>query len=131
MDCGAYAQQYGASAVQQGNLSQNLTSTFSVRMRFGLFNGNTKELIYGKLSPSQVCKKKNKNLALEAAREGIVLLKNSANFLPLAEFEDYFPRCDWPTCKQFDVRKLCRPPCASIFPRVMLKSRDFCQDARM
>lgn len=39
--------------------------------------------MYGNLGPSDVCTSSNQELAREAARQGIVLLKNNANSLPL------------------------------------------------
>ncbi|XP_038973163.1 probable beta-D-xylosidase 7 [Phoenix dactylifera] len=90
VNCGNYVQKYAKSAVQQGKLSEGdinraLHNLFSIRMRLGLFNGNPKYEAYGKIAPSQVCTQKHQNLALEAARDGIVLLKNSVNILPLSK----------------------------------------------
>lgn len=90
VNCGDYVQKYGVSAVQQGKLSENdinraLHNLFSVRMRLGLFDGDPRNSIYGKISPSQVCTKENQNLALQAAQRGIVLLKNLNGLLPLAK----------------------------------------------
>ncbi|GJR88485.1 probable beta-D-xylosidase 7 [Tanacetum coccineum] len=45
----------------------------------------TKNGLYGNLGPEKVWSEEHQNLALEAARNGIVLLKNSANLLPLTK----------------------------------------------
>ncbi|KAJ4715087.1 Beta-D-xylosidase [Melia azedarach] len=49
-------------------------------MRLGWFDGNPK---YKSLGKSDICSQQNIELAAEAAREGIVLLKNDNNTLPL------------------------------------------------
>ncbi|PWA57455.1 glycoside hydrolase family 3 C-terminal domain-containing protein [Artemisia annua] len=90
VNCGSYLKKYTKSAVQmnkitEADIDRALVNLFTIRMRLGLFNGNPKDGIYGKLGPDQVCSKENQDLALEAARNGIVLLKNSANLLPLSK----------------------------------------------
>ncbi|KAJ8541425.1 hypothetical protein K7X08_002241 [Anisodus acutangulus] len=54
-------------------------------MRLGLFNGNPQKQLFGNISPSVVCAQQHQELALEAARSGIVLLKNNGNLLPLSK----------------------------------------------
>ncbi|KAF9682539.1 hypothetical protein SADUNF_Sadunf05G0119500 [Salix dunnii] len=54
-----------------------LHNLFSVRMRLGLFNGDPTGQQFGNIGPDQVCSQENQMLALDAARDGIVLLKNS------------------------------------------------------
>ncbi|KAI7980399.1 putative beta-D-xylosidase 6 [Camellia lanceoleosa] len=49
----------------------------------GLFDGDPIKRQFGKLGPQHVCSSEHKALALEAARQGIVLLKNEKKFLPL------------------------------------------------
>jgi len=51
-------------------------------MRLGMFDGNPSSLPYGLLGPADVCTEENQHLALEAARQSIVLLKNDMNALP-------------------------------------------------
>ncbi|KAK2999380.1 hypothetical protein RJ639_023945 [Escallonia herrerae] len=90
VNCGSYLKNYTKSAVQQRKLPESsvdraLQNLFSVRMRLGLFSGNPNKMLYGDIGPSQVCTKEHQNLALEAARNGIVLLKNSARLLPLSK----------------------------------------------
>lgn len=76
------------SAIEQGlvkeeDLDRALFNLFSVQMRLGLFNGDPEKGKFGKLGPQDVCTTEHKKLALEAARQGIVLLKNDNKFLPL------------------------------------------------
>ncbi|WP_455496786.1 glycoside hydrolase family 3 C-terminal domain-containing protein [Coprobacter sp.] len=52
------------------------------RMMLGLFDDPAKNP-YNALSPSIVGCEKHKNMALEAARQSLVLLKNEKNFLPI------------------------------------------------
>lgn len=90
MNCGDYVQKYAASAVQKQLLSEAdidraLRNLFSLRMRLGLFSGNPQSQPLGSISASQVCSKEHQDLALEAARDSIVLLKNRANLLPLSK----------------------------------------------
>ncbi|KAK1431272.1 hypothetical protein QVD17_07728 [Tagetes erecta] len=92
VNCGSYLKKYTKSAVQMNKLTEAeidraLENLFTIRMRLGLFNGNPKTGIYGNLGPKQVCSKEHQTLALEAARNGIVLLKNSLNILPLSKSE--------------------------------------------
>ncbi|WOL19415.1 putative beta-D-xylosidase 7 [Canna indica] len=89
MNCGDYVQKYAISAVQEKKLSENdinraLHNLFSLRMRLGFFNGNPIYQDLGNISANQVCSKEHQDLALEAARDGIVLLKNRAIVLPLS-----------------------------------------------
>ncbi|KAK9053399.1 hypothetical protein SSX86_030033 [Deinandra increscens subsp. villosa] len=92
VNCGSYLKKYTKSAVEMNKLTEAeidraLENSFAVRMRLGLFNGNPKSGIYGNLGPKQVCSEAHHSLALEAARNGIVLLKNSPNILPLSKTE--------------------------------------------
>ncbi|XP_074589386.1 LOW QUALITY PROTEIN: putative beta-D-xylosidase 7 [Curcuma longa] len=90
MNCGDYVQKYAASAVQKQLLSEAdidraLRNLFSLRMRLGLFSGLDPRYSAGSISATQVCSKEHQDLALEAARDSIVLLKNRANLLPLSK----------------------------------------------
>ncbi|KAL7262657.1 hypothetical protein ACSBR1_000925 [Camellia fascicularis] len=90
VNCGSYLKNYTKSAVEKKKLAiseidRALHNLFSVRMRLGLFNGNPTNLPYGNIGPNQVCTQDHLNLALEAARNGIVLLKNSGSLLPLSK----------------------------------------------
>lgn len=79
---------YAESAIGKGKLKQEdidraLKNLLSVLLRLGLFNGDPLNGMFGRLGSQDVCTQKHQRLALEAAREGIVLLKNYDNFLPL------------------------------------------------
>lgn len=92
VNCGSYLKKYTESAIQQNKLSESdvdraLHNLFSVQMRLGLFNGDPMEQLLGNLGPDNVCTKGHQELALEAARSGIVLLKNSASLLPLSKIK--------------------------------------------
>ncbi|AQK74984.1 putative beta-D-xylosidase 7 [Zea mays] len=92
VNCGSYVQDHGASALQQGKITEQdinraLHNLFAVRMRLGLFNGDPRRNLYGDIGPDQVCTQEHQDLALEAAQDGIVLLKNDggAGALPLSK----------------------------------------------
>jgi hypothetical protein len=90
LNCGTYTQEHGMSAIRQGKMSEKdvdkaLTNLFAVRMRLGHFDGDPRgSAPYGGLGAADVCTAEHKSLALEAAQDGIVLLKNDAGILPLA-----------------------------------------------
>ncbi|KAG0541270.1 hypothetical protein BDA96_02G001700 [Sorghum bicolor] len=88
IDCGPYIQQYAMAAIQKGKLTQQdvdkaVKNLLTTRMRLGHFDGDPKTNVYGNLGAGHICTAEHKNLALEAALDGIVLLKNSAGVLPL------------------------------------------------
>ncbi|XP_027368380.1 probable beta-D-xylosidase 7 [Abrus precatorius] len=88
VECGNYMTMHAKSAVLQKKLpisqiDRALQNLFSMRIRLGLFDGNPSKLAFGTIGPNQVCSKQHLQLALEAARDGIVLLKNTASLLPL------------------------------------------------
>uniref|UniRef100_A0A453HCY4 Fibronectin type III-like domain-containing protein n=1 Tax=Aegilops tauschii subsp. strangulata TaxID=200361 RepID=A0A453HCY4_AEGTS len=80
--------QHAAAAVQQGKITEDdidkaLNNLFAVRMRLGHFDGDPRANIYGGLNAADICTPDHRALALEAAQDGIVLLKNDASILPL------------------------------------------------
>ncbi|KAK1351654.1 putative beta-D-xylosidase 6 [Heracleum sosnowskyi] len=88
INCGTYMLLNTKSAMEQGKVQENdidkaLLNLFLVQLRLGLFDGDPSKGPYGKLGPKDVCTAEHKTLALEAARQGIVLLKNRNKFLPL------------------------------------------------
>ncbi|XP_037429289.1 probable beta-D-xylosidase 7 isoform X1 [Triticum dicoccoides] len=88
IDCGTYMQQHAAAAVQQGKITEDdidkaLNNLFAVRMRLGHFDGDPRANIYGGLNAADICTPEHRSLALDAAQDGIVLLKNDAGILPL------------------------------------------------
>ncbi|KAF8017459.1 hypothetical protein BT93_H2590 [Corymbia citriodora subsp. variegata] len=90
INCGSFLVRNTESAVKQGKVGEEdidraLLNLFSVQLRLGIFDGDPRKGQFGKLGPKDVCKSEHRKLALEAARQGIVLLKNEDNFLPFRE----------------------------------------------
>ena len=88
VECGSYVRIHGMSAYNQGLVNESTINTalvnqYMVRMRLGMFDGAPRNQTYGLLGPSDVCTEAHQELAVEAARQGIVLLKNEGNNLPL------------------------------------------------
>ncbi|KAH9664197.1 putative beta-D-xylosidase 6 [Citrus sinensis] len=88
INCGTCMLRHTQSAIDKGKVQEKdidraLLNLFSVQLRLGLFNGDPRKGKYGKLGPDDVCTSEHKKLALDAARQGIVLLKNDKKFLPL------------------------------------------------
>lgn len=88
INCGTYLLRNTKSAINQGKVEEEdvdraLLNLFTVQLRLGLFDGNPIEGQFGKLGPHDVCTSEHKGLALEAAKQGIVLLKNRIKLLPL------------------------------------------------
>lgn len=89
MDCGPFLADHTEEAVKQGKLSEAqvnnaLTNTITVQMRLGMFDGEPSQQPFGHLGARHVCTPAHEHLALEAARQGIVLLKNHGPVLPLS-----------------------------------------------
>ncbi|MED6128823.1 hypothetical protein PIB30_101642, partial [Stylosanthes scabra] len=88
INCGTYMLRHTQSAIKQGKvekeeLDRALFNLFSVQLRLGMFDGDPRKGQFGKLGPWNVCTTEHTTLALEAARQGIVLLKNENKILPL------------------------------------------------
>lgn len=89
LDCGPFLGIHTQDAVKKGLLTEAhvngaLVNTLTVQMRLGMFDGEPTAHAYGNLGPKDVCKPAHQELALEAARQGIVLLKNTGPALPLS-----------------------------------------------
>lgn len=89
LDCGPFLAQHTQDAIKKGLLTETdvngaLTNTLTVQMRLGMFDGEPSKQPYGNLGPTDVCSQTHQELALEAARQGIVLLKNTGASLPLS-----------------------------------------------
>lgn len=129
VNCGGYVQKYAASAIQQGKISEAdinraLHNLFSVRMRLGLFDGNPKYKLYGDIGPNQVCTQEHQNLALEAAQDGIVLMKNTAGLLPLYKSRITSLGVIGPNANNAGklLGNYAGPPCKSITPLQALQN---------
>ncbi|KAI4334935.1 hypothetical protein L6164_013633 [Bauhinia variegata] len=89
LDCGPFLAIHTESAIRNGLLTENdvnlaLANLITVQMRLGMYNGEPSAQPYGNLGPKDVCTPAHQQLALEAARQGIVLLQNKGNALPLS-----------------------------------------------
>ncbi|EEF43058.1 beta-D-xylosidase 1 [Ricinus communis] len=89
LDCGPFLAIHTENAVKKGLLVEEdvnlaLANTITVQMRLGMFDGEPSAHPYGNLGPRDVCTPAHQELALEAARQGIVLLENRGQALPLS-----------------------------------------------
>lgn len=89
LDCGPFLGLHTQNAVKKGLINEAdvngaLGNTLTVQMRLGMFDGEATGQPYGNLGPRDVCTPTHQELALEAARQGIVLLKNNGPSLPLS-----------------------------------------------
>uniref|UniRef100_A0A2P2NM37 Putative beta-D-xylosidase 5 n=1 Tax=Rhizophora mucronata TaxID=61149 RepID=A0A2P2NM37_RHIMU len=89
MNCGDFLGKYTENAVklnkvEESTVDQALIYNYIVLMRLGFFDGNPKLLPFGNLGPSDVCTNEHQMYALDAAKQGIVLLKNNGA-LPLSK----------------------------------------------
>ncbi|XP_052210597.1 probable beta-D-xylosidase 5 [Diospyros lotus] len=81
MNCGDYLGKYTQNAVklnkvEESVVDQALIYNYIVLMRLGFFDGDPTKLPFGELGPTDVCTDDHQMLALEAAKQGIVLLDN-------------------------------------------------------
>ncbi|KAK9084422.1 hypothetical protein Scep_030893 [Stephania cephalantha] len=91
MDCGTFYPDFLNNAVTLGkareaDIDKSLNYLYIVLMRLGYFDGSPQ---YSSLGKADICSDENMELAAEAAREGIVLLKNEDNNLPLDPQKQY------------------------------------------
>ncbi|XP_050209231.1 probable beta-D-xylosidase 5 [Mercurialis annua] len=89
MNCGYFFGKYIENAVklkkvEESIVDQALLYNYIVLMRLGFFDGDPKSLPFGYLGPSDVCNDDHQTLALDAARQGVVLLDNKGA-LPLSK----------------------------------------------
>lgn len=89
LDCGPYLALYTEGAIKKKLLTENdvnlaLANLITVQMRLGMYDGDPSTQPFGKLGPKDVCTPAHQELALEAARQSIVLLQNNGNSLPLS-----------------------------------------------
>jgi len=88
IDCGGFLDKYMGAAINNSVLSLDSVDTalqhlFAVQMRLGMFDPASAQP-YTNIPPSAVNSAAHQQLALDAARQGIVLLKNDKNTLPLS-----------------------------------------------
>lgn len=81
MDCGPFLALHTQDAIRKGlvreaDVDGALVNSITVQMRLGMFDGEPSAQPYGNMGPKDVCSVTHRELALEAARQGIVLLKN-------------------------------------------------------
>ncbi|KAL0664310.1 hypothetical protein Bca4012_101148 [Brassica carinata] len=91
LNCDHFTGQHAMGAVDAGLVNESdvdtaISNNFATLMRLGFFDGDPKKQPYGNLGPQDVCTAENQELAREAARQGIVLLKNSDGSLPFSSF---------------------------------------------
>ncbi|XVE60463.1 hypothetical protein DITRI_Ditri05aG0130600 [Diplodiscus trichospermus] len=129
IDCGEYLKNYTESAVKKKKVSVSeidraLHNLFSIRMRLGHFNGSPSKQPFGNIGSDQVCSKEHLKLALEAARNGIVLLKNTDRLLPLSKTHTNSLAVIGPNAKSTEtlVGNYAGPPCKPITPLQALQS---------
>ncbi len=87
LNCGDTFQLYCKAAIEKGlmteaDIDRALTRVFAARFSVGEFD-NKANVSWNSISSSKLNCKEHQELALKAARESIVLLKNDNNFLPL------------------------------------------------
>ncbi|WJX27737.1 beta-D-xylosidase [Trifolium repens] len=68
--------------MSENDLNLALANLITVQMRLGMFDGPAQP--YGNLGTNIVCLPAHNEVAVEAARQGIVLLQNKGNALPLS-----------------------------------------------
>ncbi|KAF2304766.1 hypothetical protein GH714_037882 [Hevea brasiliensis] len=89
LDCGPFLEMHTEFAVKRGLLSEAdinvaLLNTLTIQMRLGMFDGEPSAQPYRSLGPKDVCNPAHQGLAIEAARQGIVLLNNHGPTLALS-----------------------------------------------
>ncbi|KAJ4814020.1 Glycosyl hydrolase family protein [Rhynchospora pubera] len=130
VDCGTHLQKYSASAlgkkmITEADIDRALRNQFAIRMRLGLFDGNPlQQQKYGSIGKDKVCAKEHQDLALQAALEGIVLLKNTANILPLSKAKVSSLAVIGPNANNASILigNYQGPPCISVTPLDALRN---------
>nr|GEZ31549.1 beta-xylosidase/alpha-L-arabinofuranosidase 2-like [Tanacetum cinerariifolium] len=102
LNCGNYLKFNNLGAIQSGLVKELMvdkavSNNFATLMRLGFFEGDPKKQMYGNLGPNDVCTSAHQELAREAARQGIVLLKNSNHDWQLSRFERSGIPCKYTT----------------------------------
>eukprot|EP00850_Spirogloea_muscicola_P010485 SM000062S19871 [mRNA] locus=s62:88354:92108:+ [translate_table: standard] len=81
IECGTYVSRFAEEAVGKGILSEGtldraLLALYHVQMRLGLFDGDPRQGPWGHIRPSAIASLSHQALALQAARQSLVLMKN-------------------------------------------------------
>lgn len=89
LNCGYFLGQHTKAAVAGGLLNESdvdraIANNFATLMRLGFYDGDPRSGAYGGLGAKDVCTAENQELARDAARQGVVLLKNGNSSLPLS-----------------------------------------------
>uniref|UniRef100_A0A803NAF7 Fibronectin type III-like domain-containing protein n=1 Tax=Chenopodium quinoa TaxID=63459 RepID=A0A803NAF7_CHEQI len=80
----SFVHQQSRGLLTEADVNNALTNTLTVQMRLGMFDGEPSAQPFAHLGPRDVCSPAHQDLALQAARQGIVLLQNRARSLPLS-----------------------------------------------
>eukprot|EP00271_Cylindrocystis_brebissonii_P003706 TRINITY_DN14972_c0_g1_i1.p1 TRINITY_DN14972_c0_g1~~TRINITY_DN14972_c0_g1_i1.p1 ORF type:complete len:873 (+),score=102.60 TRINITY_DN14972_c0_g1_i1:115-2733(+) len=89
LNCGTFFKDYAASAINASLMTETaldkaLTNLYNVGIRLGMLDGDPRKLpFWGHLNASHIDTSAHRQLALESALQGMVLLKNEKNVLPL------------------------------------------------
>ncbi|GLT46878.1 hypothetical protein SLA2020_206070 [Shorea laevis] len=88
INCGSFLVRHTQATIEKGKVKEEdidraLLNILKVQLRLGLFDGDPLKRKFGTLGPQDICTTEHKLMALEAAKQGIVLLKNKKKFLPL------------------------------------------------
>lgn len=123
LNCGTYVSNHTATAIEKGTVNVStidkaLSNLFTLRMQLGLFDGDPKLQPFGLIGPDAVCTDNHRQLAVEAARQGLVLLKNEARTLPLFTGRINKLAVIGPNANSSDVLlgNYAGPPCATVTP---------------
>jgi beta-D-xylosidase 4 len=89
MNCGDFLPRYTENAVKLNKIEESIIDraliySYIVPMRLGYFDGDPQFHPFGNLGPSDVCSEEHQKLALNVAKQGIVLLDNN-EALPLSK----------------------------------------------
>ncbi|XP_078444246.1 beta-D-xylosidase 4-like [Wolffia australiana] len=89
LNCGSFLGQHTKAAVVNGLLKESdvdlaISHNFATLMRLGFYNGDPAKGPFGGLGAKDVCSLEHQELAVDAARQGVVLLKNINGALPLS-----------------------------------------------
>eukprot|EP01084_Bolivina_argentea_P283728 486019_1 len=87
INCGVYTQQHTVNAINSNSnllpiIQESIYNAFLVQMRLGMFDDKSLNP-WNNLSVSDVCSNSSLTLSHNAAKQGIVMVKNNNNALPI------------------------------------------------